>query len=274
MSAIITLTTDFGLSDAYVASMKGVILGINHEVKLVDVCHSVRPQDILQGAFVLNTVFEYFPEGTIHLVVIDPGVGTERKAIILRTPAAYFVAPDNGVLSYIIEHFSGKSAEVSTGRKKVKLKPPLEAYTITNPRFWRPAVSSTFHGRDIFAPVVAWLSLGYQPAQLGDRITSVNSLPLLHPQRRPDGSLVGHIIHIDIFGNLVTNIRAEDLPEEKESVTINAGGHSIQGLSLTYAEREGLLALIGSSGYLEVSLNRGSAAHFLNADTGSEVFVN
>ena len=271
MSAIITLTTDFGLSDAYVAAMKGVILGINPEAKLIDICHSIKPQNIPQAAFVLSTAYQFFPQKTIHLVVVDPGVGTERRGIILRTPSADFVAPDNGVLSYAIQESSAKPAADNVNLQERELEPGLEAVAITKPQFWRTPVSSTFHGRDIFAPIAALLSLGFPPINFGEAITSLTMLPLPKPHRRPDGSLVGHILHIDNFGNLITNIKGSDLPPTKQPITVEVGNHAISGLSRTYAEGQGLLTLIGSSGYLEVSLKGGSASAFLDAEVGSEV---
>ncbi len=271
MGAIITLTTDFGLSDAYVAAMKGVILGINPEAKLVDICHTIKPQNIPQAAFVLSTAYQFFPQKTIHLVVIDPGVGTERRAIILRTPSATFVAPDNGVLSYVIQESSAKTIDDNTNSERRELEPGLEAVALTKAEFWRTPVSATFHGRDIFAPVAALLSLGFPPINFGDVITSLTLLPLPQPYQRPDGSLVGHILHIDNFGSLITDIKGSDLPPTKESITVEVGNHVISGLSRTYAEGGGLLTLIGSSGYLEVSLKGGSASAFLDAKVGSEV---
>ena len=160
---IITLTTDFGISDAYVATMKGVILSINPEAKIIDISHSIEPQDILQAAFLLNVAYRYFPKQTVHLAIVDPCVGSERQGIILKTPSALFVAPDNGILSYVINELSlteGSSNQYSQEPEKVKLKGGLEAAAITDPRFWRHPVSPTFHGRDIFAPVAAGLSLG------------------------------------------------------------------------------------------------------------------
>ncbi len=146
MGAIITLTTDFGLTDAYVAAMKGVILSINPEAKLIDICHTIKPQNIAQAAFVLGTAYTFFPKKTIHLVVVDPGVGTERRAIILRTPSADFVAPDNGVLSYIIQQFiKGGLKGLINNLQQVELEPGLEAVAITKPQFWRSPVSPTFH---------------------------------------------------------------------------------------------------------------------------------
>ncbi|MBA7662006.1 hypothetical protein ES703_70028 [subsurface metagenome] len=273
MSAIITLTTDLGLTDAYVAAMKGVIFGINPEAKLIDICHTIKPQNIPQAAFVLSTAYQFFPEKTIHLVVVDPGVGTERRAIILRTPSADFVAPDNGVLSYVLQQCKSVKGRLINNRQQVELKPGMEAVTITKPQFWRSPVSPTFHGRDIFAPVAARLSLGFPPIDFGEAITSVTMLPLPHPYQAPDGSLVGHILHIDSFGNLITNIKGDDLPQTKRTITIEVGNHLISGLSRTYAQGRGLLALIGSSGYLEVSLKGGSACALLNAEVGNEVRI-
>jgi len=273
MGAIITLTTDLGLNDAYVAAMKGVILGINPEVRLIDICHTIGPQNILQAAFVLSTAYEFFPQKTIHLVVVDPGVGTERRAIILRTPSADFVAPDNGVLSYVIRQSLTKPLEENTNLQQVELKPELEAVAITKPRFWRSPVSPTFHGRDIFAPVAARLSLGFRPIDFGEAINSVTMLPLPHPYWTPDGELVGHILHIDSFGNLITNIRSSDLPQTKQEITIEVGNQLISGLSRTYAEGKGLLALIGSSGYLEIALVGGSACALIDTKVGNELRV-
>ncbi len=271
MSAIITLTTDLGLTDAYVAAMKGVILSINPKVKLIDICHTIKPQNIPQGAFVLGTAYQFFPEKTIHVAVVDPGVGTERRAIILRTPSADFVAPDNGVLSYVLQQCKSVKGRLINNRQQVELEPGMEAVTITKPRFWRSPVSPTFHGRDIFAPVAARLSLGLPPIDFGEAITSVTRLPLPHPCQAPDGSLVGHILHIDSFGNLITNIKGNDLPQKKRAITIEVGNQIISGLSRTYAKGRGLLALIGSSGYLEVSLKGGSACALLHAEVGNEV---
>jgi len=200
MSPVITLTTDFGQTDAYVATMKGVILGINPEVTLVDICHTIKPQDIAGAAFVLGTAYQSFPKGTIHLVVVDPGVGSQRRAVILRTPSADFVAPDNGVMSYVIREASPEATE---DNQQVELGPELEAFNITDPRFWRTPVSPTFHGRDIFAPVAAHLSLGRSPEDFGEKLTSLVTLPLTRPHQEPDGSVVGHILYIDSFGNLI-----------------------------------------------------------------------
>ena len=272
MNAIITLTTDFGITDAYVAVIKGVMLSINPQAKLVDICHTIQPQNIRQAGFILSTAYLFFPPKTIHLVVVDPGVGTERRAIILRTPAADFIAPDNGVLSQVIMSFTSPAGATLTDRQ-IKPGPEVAAVSITNPQFWRSQVSPTFHGRDIFAPVAAHLSLGVPLTDFGEAVTSVTMLPLAYPHRASDGRLVGQIQHIDNFGNLVTNIKRDDLPEPGETITIEVGNHVISGLSRTYAEGKGLLALIGSSDYLEVSFKGGSARAWLDAEIGDEVRV-
>jgi S-adenosylmethionine hydrolase len=270
MKPIITLTTDFGLTDTYVAAMKGVILGINPEVTLVDICHTSNPQDIAGAAFVLGTAYLSFPKGTIHLVVVDPGVGSRRQAVVLRTPSADFVAPDNGVLSYVIRD---TSPEFTGDNQQVQLGPGLEAFAITESRFWRTPVSHTFHGRDIFAPVAAHLSLGRSPADFGERIMALATLPLTKPRQESEGTVVGHIIHIDSFGNLVTDITSEDLPSEGKPLYIKVSNQTVDGLSRTYAEGEGLLALIGSSNRLEISVKDGSAHDLLKVGIGEEVKV-
>jgi len=275
MSPVITLTTDFGTDDAYVASMKGVILSINPKAVIVDVCHSVKPQNILQAAFILSTTHHYFPKGTIHLAIVDPGVGSQRQAIILKTPAAFFLAPDNGVLSYIIDELETMPVKATPhfppGPEPRELGARIEAVAITNPDFWRHPVSSTFHGRDIFAPVAAHLSLGVPLYKFGGSVSHIYAFTIPRPYRDTEEKLTGHILHIDNFGNLITNFRGSDLPGKK--VTIVIGNQQIQDISQFYAEREGLAAIIGSSGYVEISLKNGDAAAFLQAKVGDEVRV-
>jgi S-adenosylmethionine hydrolase len=275
MSPIITLTTDFGYDDAYVAAVKGAILNINPEANIVDVSHSIRPQDILQAAFILNAAYRYFPKQTVHVAIVDPGVGSERREIILKTPSAIFVAPDNGILSYVIDDlFSVESRSVieqTHGLTEIVFKKGLEAAAITDPRFWRHPVSPTFHGRDIFAPVAAGLSLGISPYEFGEKINSLHVLPIARPSLDPDGNLVGQILHVDRFGNLTTNIRGDSL--RGKDVVIEVTGQHIQGISDYYAQKEGVLAVVGSSGYLEISLRDGSACDFLGVGVGHEIRV-
>jgi S-adenosylmethionine hydrolase len=275
MAPVITLTTDFGTGDAYVASIKGVILSLNPQAVIVDIYHSIEPQNILQAAFILSTAYRYFPEGTIHLAIVDPGVGSQRKAVILKTPMAFFIAPDNGILSYIIDELDTTPAKpvyhFSPNPEQHKLGTGLEAVAITNPDFWRKPVSATFHGRDIFAPVAAHLSLGVPLQKFGDSLGHVFAFQIPQPFRDNKGNLTGCVLHIDNFGNLITNIRSGDLPGEK--VTVFIGRQHIDGISQFYTEKEGLAAIIGSSGYLEISLKNGNAAAFLKARVGDKIKI-
>jgi len=274
VSSVITLTTDFGVDDAYVATMKGVILSINPGANIVDITHSIEPQNIRQAAFILDYSYRYFPKKTVHVAIVDPGVGSERRGIVLKTPSALFVAPDNGVLSYVINELSSNedlTVQYSKDQDLVTLGNGFEAIAITEPRFWRHPVSTTFHGRDIFAPVAAALSLDISPYELGEKITSLQIFPIPKPFVDYQGNLAGNVLYVDHFGNLITNIKKSDLPGK--DILIEAAGHSIQGITNYYAEGEGLMAIIGSSGYLEISLKNGNAADFLNIGIGDEIKV-
>jgi len=273
MKPVITLTTDFGLADAYVAVMKGVILSVSPEANIIDISHSIEPQNIAQAAFILNIAYRYFPKHTFHVAIVDPGVGSERRGIILKTPSAVFIAPDNGILSHVINELSldDRPARYQQDLEEVKLKKGLEAVAITDPRFWRQPVSPTFHARDIFAPVAAGLSLGISPYEFGEKISSVHAFPYPKLSLDSQDNLVGHILYIDHFGNLITNIRRADLPQG--NVIVEAAAQRIQGITRYYEQEEGLMALIGSSGYLEISLRDGSAASFLGMIVGDEVKV-
>jgi len=278
MSSIITLTTDFGYDDPYVAAVKGAILSINPEANIVDISHSIAPQNILQAAFILSVAYRCFPKQTIHMAVVDPGVGSERQGIILKTPSAFFVAPDNGILSYVIDDLFPNVVPQSIGQgsknqttTEVLFKKGLEAAAITDPRFWRHPVSPTFHGRDIFAPVAAGLSLGISIYEFGEKINSLHIISIPRPSLDSQGNLVGQILHIDRFGNLITNVKNADLPGK--DVTVEVAGQRIQGISDYYAQNKGLMAMVGSSGYLEVSLRDGNASDFLGLTVGDEVRV-
>ncbi len=273
MHSVITLTTDFGLSDAYVACMKGVILGINPKITIVDISHSVEPQNIAQAAFILHIAYRYFPDDAIHVVIVDPGVGSQREAIILRTPSAYFVAPDNGVLSYIIDELHPLDDTFSYHESRVhlvkRIRENIKAISITNPNYWCQPVSNTFHGRDIFAPVAAHLSLGVPIQEFGEEINSLNAFSPLMPHYDSTENLVGHVLHIDHFGNLITNVSNIDFSQK--NVTVKIGKHRITGISRSYAEIKGLAVISGSSGYLEISLSNGNAAASLGARVGDQV---
>jgi S-adenosyl-L-methionine hydrolase (adenosine-forming) len=269
MGTFITLTTDFGTADGYVSAMKGVIYSLNPEATVVDISHNIQSQNIRQAAFVLSTVHSYFPSYTIHLVVVDPGVGSNRRAVIVKTPKAHFVAPDNGVLSYIVDAYQPQPIPDS---QRVKLSPELKAYAITRSEYWRKPVSNTFHGRDIFAPVAARLSLGLMASSLGDEIDTLTTFAIPRPYRQ-DEMLIGQILHIDNFGNLITSFQESFLQTNGQSTTIIIGDRSIHGIARTYSESSGPTALFGSSGYLEIAVANGYAADFFRAKVGDEIKI-
>lgn len=258
--SIITLTTDFGLADGYVGTMKGVILGIAPSATIVDISHDISPQDVREAAYTLYAATPYFPQDTIHVVVVDPGVGSERRAIALRTPQATFVAPDNGVLSYVV---AGERVE--------------EIVDLTTPRYHLSPVSRTFHGRDIFAPAAAHLARGVPLTELGQPLAEIITFPLPRPQVRPDGTVVGQVIHVDRFGNLITNITATDLADRPRlrAGVIEIKGQSMRGIADSYTEGTSgrLLAIIGSSERLEIAVAGGSASQTLAAKVGDEVLL-
>ena len=277
----IILTTDFGLIDSYVGVMKGVILGINSRATIIDLTHQIQPQNILQASFTLATCYRFFPSESIHVVVVDPGVGTTRRTILLVTPHGRFLAPDNGVLSGVL----GDYVKLATSKPgSIPVPDKLTAFSLTNPDYWLEPVSQTFHGRDVFAPVAAHLSLGVSYTDLGESIGNIFWLPAPQPVRE-DNTISGEIIVVDHFGNLVSNIPASMLSDDKTSgktLTVEIGGQQILGLSLTFhdaGQPEGssgsntLIALLGSNGYLEVAYPDGSAAALLDAGVGDPVRV-
>ncbi len=259
---VITLTTDFGQADGYVGTMKGVILGICPEVALVDISHDIHPQAVQEAAYVLHTATPYFPPGTVHLVVVDPGVGGRRRPIVVQTARAIYVAPDNGVLSLALLQ-----------------DPPRLAIHLTETRYRRLQVSSTFHGRDIFAPAAAHLACGVDPHDMGEPISvsDLVTLPRLHPMSQPDGSWRGEVLHVDRFGNLITNIRSPIAHDQTihDRIGVLVGGEQIIGLRQTFSDVAPgeLLAYVGSSGYLEIAVREGSAAARLGAGVGDPVHV-
>lgn len=257
--SIITLTTDFGTGSPYVAAMKGAILSINPAVTLVDLTHDVRPQDVRQGALVLEDVVDYFPPDTIHVTVVDPGVGTERAIAVARLGRQWHVAPDNGLLSRLARRHS-----------------PSELVRLTEPAYWRHPVSATFHGRDIMAPAAAWLSLGVQPARLGTPMERLVDLDWPEPRLGP-GRIEGEVLAVDSFGNLITNITSDllaDVPHDAQT-QIAIGGRSIAGICPTYGNRPAgsLIALVGSRGRLEAAIVGGSAAAMLGLGVGAPAIV-
>lgn len=267
------MTTDFGLRDPYVGVMKGVALGINPRVPIIDLTHQIRPQNVAQAAFVLGASYRFFPTGAIHVVVVDPGVGTDRMALLLVTPHGRFLAPDNGVLSHVLRDYLDDPPEQAG---EIDVPAGLVAYRLTNPRYWLHPVSRTFHGRDVFAPAAAHLSLGVAPDALGEPVKRLCWLPSPRPTRR--GNVIrGEVINVDHFGNLVTNIPAAMLAEAS-AIELKVRGRVIKGLSQTYhgdaeSVQDGLVALVGSQGYLEAAVRDGSAAHLLDAGLREPVEV-
>lgn len=262
MNRIITLTSDFGTRDGYVGTMKGVILRINPDATIVDITHEIAPQNTEQGAFLFAASAKYFPANTIHVVVVDPGVGSTRRGIAVQAGETIFVAPDNGVLTKALGDKVSDSA--------------VRAVQLTKAKFWLPFVSSTFHGRDIFAPVAAHLSLGTGIEALGEPITDWVRLPAFWPTRRGTDGWVGRVTHIDRFGNIVTNIEADLLVNsDPRMVVVEIGGKKIVGLKRTYADAaEGeLIALIGSGSDLEIAQRNGNASKTLGIVSGAEVVV-
>jgi S-adenosylmethionine hydrolase len=255
---IVTLTTDFGLVGPYVAAMKGVLLQKVPGVQLVDVCHTISPQNILEGAFVLAAIVEAFPAGTVHLAVIDPGVGTERRLIAVALAEQWFVLPDNGLIT-----------GVSRGRRTAGI------WEITNPAIARPTVAPTFHGRDILAPAAAHLLRGGDPAELGPVRTRFITLRNFDPAVHPRG-LVGEVLFRDAFGNLITNVAAAQLAAAPPGDwIIEVAGSQIDGLVRTYGEHPtgSLIALVGSSGWVEIAVVDGDAAGRLGVGSGATVWM-
>jgi len=265
--SIVTLTTDFGLADHYAGAMKGVILGLSRDAVIVDITHDIGPQRLLQAVFVTQAAWPFYPSDAIHVVVVDPGVGSERRAIALATPHGRFVGPDNGVLSAALPEAVREQAGGSPG--PVALPPDCRAFEITERRYLREPVSATFHGRDVFGPAAAHLSLGVAPSELGAPVDTLLAFPPLRARRTPDGALEGQVVHIDRYGNVITDLRAEDLPES--AFTVELAGQAVRGPVRTYADASGLAAIVGSTGYLGVVLPTGNAAEALGVDVGAPV---
>lgn len=253
---IITLTTDFGTSDHFAGTMKGVILGIHRAAQIVDITHEVRPFEVADGAFTIAQAYRYFPKRTIHVVVVDPGVGSTRRPLLAEMAGQYFIAPDNGVLSMIL------------AREKSKVR------HITNERYFLRPVSRTFHGRDVFAPVAAHLASGVPPARFGKLIDDYLRLTFESPSRTGKNAWSGCVLKVDRFGNLITNLHIDELANlQVRPFRLLAGRQPVTRLALTFTEcaPDELFVLVGSSGYLEVATNQGSAAEILGCGAGSPV---
>lgn len=265
----IVLLTDFGLRDPYVGQMKGAILGIAPAAPIVDLTHDVPPQDIAAAARILRESWRYFPEHAVFVAVVDPGVGTDRACLCVGAAMRWFLAPDNGLLGFL--------------QKEERIEC---AFRIENRRYMLPEVSSTFHGRDVFAPVAAHLACGADASDLGPSVERIVEIGEPGPTRTPDGSILGEVVHVDRFGNLITNVHARDLrdlafdqhgsaPLEACGLFVSAGEQSIGPVERTYASvaAGSPVALVGSSGRLEIAVNGGNAAQTLALGVGTAVRV-
>ncbi len=259
---MVTLTTDFGMTDHYVGAMKGVIFSINPDAKLVDISNAVQSYDVLDGAITIAQAYSYFPSDTIHLVIVDPGVGSSRRPILVTTERHLFIAPDNGVLSFVYER-----------EERVSVR------HITAEHYFLQPVSQTFHGRDVFAAVAGWLSKGVETSKFGDEITDYIRFAAPKPKVLSEKMLKGLVLKVDKFGNLITNIRPADVPQlfqpDPPPFRIVVGKAEVTKVKHAYAEGTPgeIFAIEGSMGFLEIATNRGVAARVALADKGSEVGV-
>jgi S-adenosylmethionine hydrolase len=254
---MITLTSDFGLKDPYVAEMKGVILSINSKTTIVDITHGIEKFDIRTGAFILASVVPYFPKGTVHIAVVDPGVGTSRRSILVESKQGFFVGPDNGVLMLAAQKLGSE-----------------HTFELNNPKFMLPKISSTFHGRDVFAPAATYLDMGMKPSEFGPEISDAIN-PEFVKVEKINGSFTGEVLYIDGFGNIITNITQKEVADAK-SVKVRFPNFSLAlALKKTYSEAkfQEPIALFGSHGFLEIALNQDNVAEKLHVTAGDKIQV-
>ena len=290
MKRVITLTTDFGTRDGFVGTMKGVILNIHPDAEIVDITHEIAPQNVEEGAFLFAASFRYFPANAIHVLVVDPGVGSSRRAIAAQIGETIFIAPDNGILPLAI--FGNRGFHVYYGESGRMQNVPRDLYTppfffvrqsvdqlvhLNNPTYWLPKVSNTFHGRDIFAPCAAHAASGVPLQALGEPIVDWKRVDMAMAARRlNDNSAIGRVIHIDRFGNAITSIDEPLLRGmDRDRMRISIRGRELAGLRRTYADVASgeAVALVGSSGYLEIAIRDGNAANTLGIRAGDSVIV-
>jgi S-adenosylmethionine hydrolase len=259
---LITLTTDFGLNDHFVGTIKGVILDIAPEAEIIDICHAVQAFDVLDGALTIAQAYSYFPNATVHMVVVDPGVGTARRPIVLSTGRHYFVAPDNGVLSLVYAR-----------------EERLQVRHINAAHYYRQPVSNTFHARDIFAPVAAYLAKGVEVAKFGEEMTDFVRFNAPKPKATDGNTLRGVVLKVDRFGNMITNFTPQDVPAlfqaNPPAFKILVGKCEISEIHANYAEGapNEVFGILGSMGYLEIAANRAAAAQIIGTGKGSEVNI-
>jgi S-adenosyl-L-methionine hydrolase (adenosine-forming) len=259
---IVTLTTDFGLNDHFVGTMKGVILSVEPNAEIIDISHSVQAFDVLDGALTISQAYSYFPTGTVHMVIVDPGVGSARRPIIVSSDRHHFVAPDNGVLSLVYQR-----------------EERLHARHINADHYYLQPVSQTFHARDIFAPVAAYLAKGVDTEKFGEEITDYVRFNAPKPKPVNESTLRGIVLKADRFGNLITNITPEDAPmlfsQPSSAFKIVVGKREVTEIKTSYAEGAPgeVFGILGSMGYLEIAANRGSAAQILSVGKGTDVNI-
>jgi S-adenosylmethionine hydrolase len=259
---VVTFTTDFGLQDPFVGILHGVVLNIHPETQIVDICHAIPSFDVLDAAWTIAQSYRFFPPRSVHVIVVDPGVGSARRPILAETEEYIFVAPDNGVLSLVEAR-----------------EPKFTVRHITSDRYFLQPVSQTFHGRDIFSPVAAWLSKGVAPAEFGPEISDYVRLPLPAVEHIGENSLRGVVLKVDKFGNLITNVSEQEAPAlfaaTPPSVKLLIAGQEITRVCRSYAEGSDheLFAIVGSSGYVEIAARQASAAEKLSAGVGTPVGV-
>ncbi|MSO19159.1 MAG: hypothetical protein EXQ56_01645 [Acidobacteria bacterium] len=260
--SIVTLTTDFGTSDPYVGIMKGAILNVNPEAELVDITHDIRAYDVMEAAYAVAQAYSYFPPRTIHLIVVDPGVGTPRRPLLVTAGRYHFICPDNGVLSVVLAKEEG-----------------ITVRAITSTHYYLEPVSNTFHGRDIFAPVAGWLSRRVETEKFGEPITDHVRYAPPTPKRLNEKLVKGVIIHVDRFGTLRTNLTPADVPEifglDPKPFKIVVGKCEVTQVRQAYAEgaQGEVFAIVGSAGFIEIASNRASAAQAVGTGKGTEVGV-
>lgn len=262
MQRMVTFTTDFGSSDHFVGTMKGVIHTINPDAKIVDICNAVQPYDILDGALTITQSYRYFPANTVHMVIVDPGVGTTRRPLLVTAEKHIFLAPDNGVLSLVYER-----------------EERLSVRHITSDHYFLQPVSQTFHGRDVFAAIAGWLSKGVEVAKFGDEITDFVRFGAPKPKPISEKLMKGIVLKVDHYGNLITNLTPKEVPHlfdpETPPFKILVGKHEVTKMKTAYAQGTPgeVFGILGSMGYLEIATNRGDAHRAVGAEKGSEVGV-
>lgn len=259
---LVTLTTDFGVNDYFVGTMKGVILSINPAAQIIDICNSIQSFDVLDGALTIAQAYSYFPPDTIHLVIVDPGVGSERRPLLITTEKHIFIAPDNGVMSLVYERVER-----------------LSVRHITASHYFLQPVSQTFHGRDVFAACAGWLSKGVEISKFGDEVTDFIRFSAPKPKPVSENAFKGVVLKSDKFGNLITNFTAKEVPQlftpEPPAFRIQVGKAEVTKIRTAYAQAAPgeVFGIIGSMGYLEISANRAAANRLVGADKGSEVSI-